>query len=310
MIDPLRDYIAASADLVELAVGIVERERQLTRYQAAALDELDSLRSFLRKGKPVTAFTPFSLPEADYRWVVRALSRTSTAEALRGASERLRKGLAGAPAHLVRRGRERESALQPIATSVAAELGSLVRGLQTGSLSHLHFVDQGADTMRTAYIRAYRAGAAAGQPLVKQADDGSDDEDLADLPDDVQQEIMDAADQQHGYLQGLVQDLVAGMAAAAIAARLDLYGAGLVPFYESGYQDEVVPQIDQGSGVMATWNCLADDPCGLCEARNGQSWPVEEAPLPGDGGFGEQCEGGPWCRCILDYESVGDEMAA
>lgn len=56
--------------------------------------------------------------------------------------------------------------------------------------------------------------------------------------------------------------------------------------------------------VEATW-ITEDDPCDLCAERSGRTYTLQDLPgLPGDGDFGELCEGGINCRCSITYKSV------
>src|SRR5207245_1267074 len=113
--------------------------------------------------------------------------------------------------------------------------------------------------LRNAYARAWLGGhGQGGGPLTKQADNGGvddggvdvaladeavplDDEELGDgafdsLPPDVQDDVSGEADGQHGYLQGFLADLVAGLTVAEVGARLDQYANGMTASWEQGYQ--------------------------------------------------------------------------
>ena len=50
------------------------------------------------------------------------------------------------------------------------------------------------------------------------------------------------------------------------------------------------------------WNAEGEDPCALCIERDGEEYTIETLPCwPGDGGFGEFCEGAANCNCTLEY---------
>lgn len=203
---------------------------------------------------------------------------------------------------------QREATLQPIMAHAAARLGALARDAHS---SHLSFVDNASRVLRDAYVSAYLGGKLHGQQIKRVSKQSDEEEGWDDLDPDVQDDINQEVDRQHGFLQGLTQDLVAGLAGDALASRLDQYAGSAIGAYEDGYQDGAIQALggDEGGGIQATWVVTGEDPCHLCEERNGQTWPAEEAPMPGDGDFGEQCEGAFNCRCVLEYELIGDQGA-
>jgi 8-oxo-dGTP pyrophosphatase MutT (NUDIX family) len=281
-----------------------------------ALGELSALARYLRHGKPIEKFVAEWLPEQELVLVTKGMEAGSSPASACAASRARLLLKAGPPAKASRRARQREQALRGVLTGTAGQLGRLAANAHR---SHLSFIDAATDVLRDAYARAYLAGKAhaltlkAVNPKKPQpTDDGGVDDGVSweDLPPDVQDELTPGVDQQHQFLQGLSQDLVAGLSVAALAARLDQYASSAIPIYEQGYQDGAVealtpddPTDEQvGGGIIATWMVTADDPCRLCEEKNGQVWPQEEAPLPGDGDFGEICKGAMNCRCVLEYE--------
>jgi hypothetical protein len=55
------------------------------------------------------------------------------------------------------------------------------------------------------------------------------------------------------------------------------------------------------------WRTHNEDPCDLCEPRDGVQYMLDTLPCwPGDGGFGEFCEGAANCQCTLDYIDSND----
>ena len=59
--------------------------------------------------------------------------------------------------------------------------------------------------------------------------------------------------------------------------------------------------------VNIIWHNNGDDPCELCAERDGEEYTADTLPCwPGDGGFGEFCDGAANCRCSLEY-TEGDE---
>ena len=279
-----------------------------------AFKELNALGRYLRHGRSIEKFVAEWLPESELRKISDGLTTGSTpASACAAAKSRLITK-ASPPARASRRYRQREQALRGITTAASKALGRLASNAHR---SHLTFIDSATDVLRDTYAQAYLAGKAHAtatkavdpkkpQPAPDSEDDGAS---WDALPDDVQAELAPDVDRQHGFLQGMAQDLVAGLAMGALSARLDQYAAGAIAPYEEGFQDGIVDALtqdgeDPGSGIMATWVVTSEDPCSLCEEKNGQVWPYEEAPMPGDGDFGEICKGAMNCRCVLEYELV------
>lgn len=112
------------------------------------------------------------------------------------------------------------------------------------------------------------------------------------------------ADEQRAYLDGFAQDITAGMSPAAIEARANLYGGNVW----SGYQRGNVASMPKGSRIV--WHAEGDaTTCDLCAERDGQEYTEETLPgYPGEGGFGDLCEGAANCRCWLE-EVASAELA-
>ena len=50
------------------------------------------------------------------------------------------------------------------------------------------------------------------------------------------------------------------------------------------------------------WHATSEEPCDLCDERDGEEYTLETLPCwPGDGGFGEFCDGAANCKCYLEY---------
>lgn len=279
---------------------------ELTNRQRLALAELDQLRGFARHGKRLDAFKAVHLPSGELQRIATQASADGVAAAVAAARARIRKGeqLLPPDAALQRRD-DREHRLAPIMAGVATGLGGLAAGLLGSKLATMSFVDQGAQRMNDAYREVYLAGA---------QDAGGAADDHAVNAEDVS---GDLTGDQHGYLQGLAQDLLAGMSAAQIASRMDLYGATLVSVYERGFRDAMLAKGADGDGVLvATWYAMPDA-CALCRQKDGKTFVADKAlPLPGDGGFGGDrvpgggCYGGPRCRCVLQYGTVSARQVA
>ncbi len=232
-----------------------------TKPGGAKSAERDALRNYLRHGKPLEKFVALHLTPAE----VALIAAPFVGKALRS-------------------GTRRKAAVDPIAARVAAALGAAAAAHRRDKLSSIAFVDTARRALTAGYADAYSAG---------YADSGATG--TADATAVAEQR----AAAQEGFLHGLLQDLAAGMSAAAIASRMGLYGASVNPVYEQGFGDGVAKQGD----YTITWIAEGDkDTCELCDARDGQTYTRADLPgYPGDGGFGGLCEGGVNCRCQLDY---------
>jgi 8-oxo-dGTP pyrophosphatase MutT (NUDIX family) len=248
--------------------------------QAAELEILDR---YLRKGRNLARFRPEALP----------------AEAVEAAARMLPQGIPAAvkaardTADAKRRQDRRDRHLEAAAATVAVRLGQLVRDHKHASLSLPHLVDGGVAVMADGYRQAMTAGS---------QDASGDYEDTPALDDsDVESGARDAAEEQRGYLTGLLQDVVGGLSAAMIGARLALYASTLYKAYNASYGDTVMTAHPTYEIIWELGD--ARDHCRNCVNRAGKSFTVESLPgWPGDGPFGGSiCLGGPNCKCSCRF---------
>jgi hypothetical protein len=94
----------------------------------------------------------------------------------------------------------------------------------------------------------------------------------------------------------------------ALASLAALVGTGLVAADLIGANnlgantDPNAQPDDEAQPTPIIWRCSSDHACDLCSARDGQEYSLETLPCwPGDGGFGEFCEGAANCECTLEY---------
>ena len=300
----------------------------------AALAELDALRRRLKQGKSIEDWECRAIEHGVLDAMVYALQM---GEDPLDVVEKARQSVTQS---------RREAALAPIKDSVAAELGKAVNGLRTGRIGGPEFISRGVAAMTDGTSKAMRLGAShamsdLGHPgshrLVKFAprktppvDFESDDyEDLHDQVGDYwdEQAEAQAQDGRH-FLEKLMRDVTAAGATTAafagMAGRLDLYGQQAQSSYEQAYgitrvaaaQVEASSNGDDGVTLddgtdlapgeqMITWS---GGDCALCAERDGEQYTIETLPgWPGDGFFGELCEGGPNCNCDLSWDDVTAE---
>lgn len=256
---------------------------------AKLFGEIDTLRRLLKKGRSIDSFKPAVLPKA---WLARA-------SALPG-DDAVIKLRQLAKAEGKRQDREEEIAVitAAIAATVAVYVAKVQAGEATGEIDEL---------MKTLEDELYKAAQAG-------ADYAADRYGVDKLTaEELRKIAADRVASQEPYLKGLLDDLNAGVSRAgvepagsaedlykALQPRIQLYGR-----QAKGAFEEAVAQAADGAGeATATWNTLGPNPCGQCDARDGETYTLDELPgYPGDGDFGgELCEGGPNCNCELDWE--------
>lgn len=187
-------------------------------------------------------------------------------------------------------GTRRDASLNPITDKVRASLITLAAA-HKDQPSPIALTDKAQALLYSAYLAAYRTG---------YTDSGADpvawDDDAATATADSRSGAI------AGFLLGLGAALMTGaISSAMLDARLGSYSASLNPVYERGFGGGVATQ---GEILRTTWQTEKDETvCDLCEARDGKMWWGADPPIyPGDGTFGEYCEGAQNCRCSLLFE--------
>lgn len=247
------------------------------------LHELEQFRQYMRHHGTPARFAPKALGGDAYRALVADIAPYGVGPAL----ARARKRLANDD-----RKQKRDSHLAAVAAAAGAGLGLLARKLTGGQIQPNQFVTQAAGVLGTGYADAYQAGAS---------------EAGADLgPEDAAAAVSTRVVAQHPFLSGFALDIAAGLTRQAIANRLNLYTASLTPAYEQGYGAGMATKL--GGGLAITWHTTGGDPCDLCEPRDGRVYTQDSLPgYPGDDGFGDLCEGGPNCKCVLVYAAADEQ---
>ena len=126
--------------------------------------------------------------------------------------------------------------------------------------------------------------------------DTTDTTDATDMTD-----MTDGGDGMSSLLE-LAGMVGIGLLAGAIGA--DLMGDNGEMTADDGGDFETAP-----SSVII-WHTESDNPCDLCAERDGEMYTIDTLPCwPGDGGFGEFCEGAANCNCVLEYADPADVTA-
>jgi len=240
---------------------------------AKVVAECEILRRHLKRGGALEEFEPRALPEG----VLRVAKGHTSAD-----------GIVWAVTKAAKRRARRDVALDPIRQKTTATVGALANQVAAGTLGADAFTSSARDVMADGYSDAYGAGSAhAAEDLKGDAEDDWDDESAT------------RADAQRPYLADFAAAILAGLAGTEIADRAGLYGDTMTGAYEEGYGTTASDTLDN---PLITWHLGDADHCALCEERDGEQYTPDELPgWPGDGDFGDVCEGGPRCACWLEY---------
>lgn len=224
--------------------------------------------------------------------------------------------------HLVNRNKSKAAIQQ----SVASALGVVVNQAHKRKIKRQQFIDDGSRIMRGGFHQAFTSG----------AQDAWDDFDYNDAEvntyevdrldrlqerrdehwamvggmvddpaymDDTMDRIDGKVSRHHGFLDGLftaVLAITALDALSSLGSRIDLYGGSAASEYERGYAG-----VGKRGGRHPIWHVTSEDPCDLCDGRDGEEYASADDVdcWPTDGDFGECCDGGPNCRCYLEWTS-------
>lgn len=162
----------------------------------------------------------------------------------------------------------------------------LIASLQKRQITQQQFTDQAVARLAQSYNTAYSTigGGAADAEWVKVT-----------------------AEAQRPYLTQFAADIQAGTATGdALSQRAALYTGPVWTAMQRGHAEAVAAQTDAAdvASLSVVWHTKGDaEVCTLCEGRNGQTYTAETLPgYPGEGSFGGPiCEGGPQCRCSLEW---------
>jgi transcriptional regulator with XRE-family HTH domain len=248
--------------------------------QAEVAKEFKSLQNYLRHGRdPLRFSSQIITPEM-------AMKVTESAQAV-GLGKSIQFARLNVIEGQVKQ--QRESRLQPIENQARSELHRLASQLQEGKIATITFVDQATAAMERGYREAYRAGRVEGGSFVGRHSH-------AVIPPDISERSIP---EQHAYIQGFLQDLMAGISSSELGQRVNLYSNTTRQFYERGYKHSV-----DAAGIPydIMWHSNPNA-CDKCQSRDNQAFSSENLPgLPGTGNFGgDFCRGGPNCGCWLEY---------
>lgn len=190
-------------------------------------------------------------------------------------AKRMNTALLAGSADLVKAATNAAKAKQ-LQTSVSQQIAELAEQLEAGEIDEDEFEQQATAALGAAYADAYGLG-------------GGDE--AGSWPDE-------SAKDQGSHLEDFATAVAAGMTAEAISSRADLYGGGVWAGFQRGRAASA------GKEATITWHAEGDEAtCQLCGDRDGEEYTEDTLPgFPGEGDFGEICDGGPNCRCWLTFE--------
>lgn len=177
-------------------------------------------------------------------------------------------------------------------TALTAAVADAAQDLKDGKTDPDGFVSAATTAISAGLIAAYTAGALAYNTDFSAQ--GVEDA-ISDRLATVTGFLSDWAD-----VLGLSKDDPNAQSDEGTLAQASLYGDAAGPAYEQGFGDGVT---EDTPDAVITWNS-EDDACPLCLDRNGETYSADTLPgYPGDGSFGELCDGGPNCRCNIEYSA-------
>ena len=177
---------------------------------------------------------------------------------------------------------------------VADKLTELVDEVRSGKLDRNQAVKLGVTLLAAGYAEV----------VDKAIDDAAEDLGL-DLDVRDHRLGVDVAwresEEQRQWLDGLIQTVLEDPD-KKLKGRIGTYAQSLQAVYNRMYS---AVARNSGKELRATWHVGPTEHCSMCLDRDGQQYDAASIPgIPGEGGFGDVCEGGPKCGCSLEFEEV------
>jgi 8-oxo-dGTP pyrophosphatase MutT (NUDIX family) len=281
----------------------------------AMYDELRDMRRVLRKGRDLSSWQVRDLPEDLFKTLSRAAEVRGWESALTSGRAILK---AQGPS-----GRQAQSE-----EAVSGAYTSLVPAIQAATTAHHAGVTSAAEFVKTVLAVLTAVLRAAAQHGIGDAANeyGFDASDVNVDPDAL---AVAKVKQQTSYVQKMAQDAKDGDVSDD---RIALYSGLAHTVYEQAFGKAVHSAASQGlvsavgsslvskstggsdpvhaDDLRLIWHKRDDEACDLCTERNGHVYKsLADLPgWPGEGTFGQLCEGGPQCRCWVEYQN-GNELS-
>jgi Phage portal protein/Family of unknown function (DUF5872) len=208
-------------------------------------------------------------------------------------------------------------------TSIAAERAANQRDFLTGMAQDVMSGQSDAQinqrlnlyarSLLPAYEQGYGLAALSGQAIGNEAN-------YTDIPADTSITPEDQPDRSNGITALEVLGGLAGIGAVASTLfdnngdPVDGYNdpsTGVVDNVGDTSLDTGSSTYDQAPPSVIIWHATSPEPCDHCADRDGQEYTMDTLPCwPGDGGFGEFCDGAANCNCYLEYKEGDDSTEA
>jgi 8-oxo-dGTP pyrophosphatase MutT (NUDIX family) len=191
----------------------------------------------------------------------------------------------------------RDASAMSIADDVSTRLTDLVHEAQSGNKAFADTVNEAVAALAEGYNKVMA-------DAVRHA---AKDHDLTvDVP--IESEAQRRAEEQRVFLMGMLLALVSMHIKVNLGSRLTSYVATLSGAYNWAYNEAMNRS---GQDFKMVWRLGAAENCQACIDRDGQEYDSGNLPgLPGEGGFGDVCMGGPNCKCSLEYIDVDTPEAS
>lgn len=197
----------------------------------------------------------------------------------------------------------RDTAVEPIRQATARRLEELAEDVRADNTrGMITFVDEAVGALRDGMREGLRLGVRqavadrAGRSPTTKAEEPAR---LGPLLDHL---AARRAEEQRPFLHGMAL-AVFTRAARSWRGRSGAYADQVVNAYTEGYGLATLASTANPGDWLISWHITAPDACRPCKGRDGEVFTVATLPgWPGRGGYGDICEGGSHCRCVLTYQ--------
>ncbi len=260
--------------------------------------ELEKLRRYVKRGKKIEDWSPEFISVQTLDALVD-VSRT-------GAS--IGDAIAKAKDDATAQGRaaRKQQVMALLVASMTVALGGLVKKMRHGRISSPDFMDNSQKLIAQYIYDARMAGMYDSLNDLPEGLAGHGGTDTASASSTLQDAVVAIPAAQNAQTQGcwftnVMKSVMTGSSFGAMSSQIHLYGKQLDLNYEQAYG---ATTLSRNPAQVITWHTDGGEICDLCEPRDGAQYTLDTLPgFPGDGGFGDLCEGAMNCKCTLTYKT-------